>query len=55
MLLKDNLILISGASKGIGKAIAQTFANEGARLVLISRNIEALHELVKELPKIFPE
>ena len=55
MLLKDNLILISGASKGIGKAIAQLFANEGARLVLISRNIEALHELVKELPKFSGE
>lgn len=51
MLLKDKLVLITGASKGIGKAIAKLFAAEGACLILVSRNINALQELRNELPQ----
>lgn len=50
MLLKDKLILITGASKGIGKAMAKLFATEGACLILVSRNLDALEELQRELP-----
>ncbi len=36
--LKDKVVLITGASRGIGFAIAEAFDREGARLVLVSRN-----------------
>jgi 3-oxoacyl-[acyl-carrier protein] reductase len=49
MLLKDKTILITGSSKGIGKAIARLFAAEGANLILLSRNIEATKALAAEL------
>jgi 3-oxoacyl-[acyl-carrier protein] reductase len=50
MLLKGKIILITGASKGIGKATAELFAAEGACLVLTARNLTALESLKKELP-----
>lgn len=48
-LLENKLVLITGASKGIGKAIATLFAAEGANLVLLARNEEKLLELKHEL------
>jgi 3-oxoacyl-[acyl-carrier protein] reductase len=47
MLLKGKIALITGASRGIGLAIAELFASEGADLILFSRNTEAL-QTVKE-------
>lgn len=41
----NKTILITGASAGIGKACAEAFANEGARLVLCGRRTEKLKEL----------
>jgi len=49
MLLKDKTVLITGASKGIGRATALLFAEEGAQLVLLSRDIEKLSALKKEI------
>jgi len=43
------LIVITGASAGIGRAIARRFAKEGFRLVLLSRRKEKLESLKKEL------
>lgn len=41
--LKDKVTIITGASRGIGKAIAEIFEGEGARLVLTARgNLEVL-------------
>jgi short-subunit dehydrogenase len=37
-------VIITGGSKGIGKAIAEKFAAEGARLILTSRNMDKLNE-----------
>jgi FlaA1/EpsC-like NDP-sugar epimerase len=37
--------IITGASRGIGAAIAQRFAKEGARCVLIGRNVDALAQV----------
>jgi 3-oxoacyl-[acyl-carrier protein] reductase len=50
MIIENKVVLITGASKGIGKAIAELFAKEGARLVLTGRDFEALNKLKKSLP-----
>lgn len=42
--LKDQVILISGASRGIGKAVAKVLYEQGAKLVLFSRNFKELKE-----------
>ena len=41
-LLSGKKVIITGASRGIGAAIAQRFAREGAKCVLVGRNIDAL-------------
>ncbi len=48
MLLKDKVAVITGAARGIGKAITLKFAENGAKLALISRS-EKVHELAEEL------
>ncbi len=47
-------ILITGASKGFGKAIASRFAAEGNQLFLCSRNEKTLQAAAKELMNEFP-
>jgi 3-oxoacyl-[acyl-carrier protein] reductase len=44
-MLKGKVVIITGASKGIGKAIAVCFASNGARIILTGRNIQALEGL----------
>lgn len=46
----DKVIWITGASSGIGKALASQWSSKGARLVLSARNIEALKILKESLP-----
>lgn len=41
--------LITGASRGLGRAIAIAFWNEGANLILVSRSEAALHAVAAEL------
>ncbi|MGH7492789.1 MAG: glucose 1-dehydrogenase [bacterium] len=45
MLLENKIALITGASSGIGKAIALLFAREGARLALLGRDVKALQAI----------
>lgn len=45
--LKDKIVLITGAGRGIGAACAQLFTDQGAQLVLTSRTASEL-ELVKD-------
>jgi NAD(P)-dependent dehydrogenase (short-subunit alcohol dehydrogenase family) len=45
----DKVVLITGASGGIGRATALEFVRRGARVVLGGRNDEAGHKLVAEL------
>lgn len=47
-------IIITGASKGIGKAIAKTFAASGHNLFLCSRNEVALYKTMEELGTQYP-
>lgn len=45
--VRNKVVVITGASSGVGRAIALAFARKGARLVLAARRPEALNE-VKE-------
>ncbi len=49
MDLKNKVVLVTGASKGIGKNISITLAKEGATVVLASRNKEMLEKTQKEI------
>lgn len=46
---RDSLVLITGAARGIGKAIAQAFASRGSRLCLADIREQELEETVSEL------
>jgi len=43
--MKDKIVVITGASSGIGKALAEVFAARGSKLVLAARNVEKLDEI----------
>ena len=43
--LKDKVVVITGASSGIGRAMAEVYAAEGARVVLAARSAEKLEEI----------
>ena len=47
--LNDRIVIITGASSGMGKAMAIKFASEGAKLVLNGRSEPKLQNLVVEL------
>jgi short-subunit dehydrogenase len=46
---KDRNILITGASSGIGAALAREFVGRGARPILVARRVERLDALAEEL------
>jgi 3-oxoacyl-[acyl-carrier protein] reductase len=47
--IENRIALITGASKGIGKAISIALASEGTRCILVSRSCENLEKLRAEL------
>ncbi|NMG08889.1 SDR family oxidoreductase [Brasilonema sp. UFV-L1] len=51
--IQNQIVLITGASSGIGAACAKIFANAGAKLILAARRLERLQELADEVSKNF--
>ena len=45
----DKIVLITGASSGIGEGCARKFASEGARLILNARSVDKLEALAQDL------
>lgn len=50
--LKGKTALVTGGSRGIGKAVAKAFLDEGARVVIAARNKEEIDRTKKELAAI---
>lgn len=49
--LKGQVVVITGASSGLGKQMSKAFAKQGANLVILARRVERLEELKIELEK----
>jgi len=47
--VKDQVVMVSGASRGIGRAIAEGFATRGARVVITGRLAETIAQTAREI------
>ena len=52
-MMEKKIVLITGASSGIGEGCARKFAMNGYRLILNGRNVEKLNAVKKELEEKF--
>ena len=48
-MMKDKVVLITGASRGIGAASARAFADVGAKVVLLARTVDEITALANEI------
>nr|3AI1_A Chain A, NADPH-sorbose reductase [Gluconobacter frateurii]3AI1_B Chain B, NADPH-sorbose reductase [Gluconobacter frateurii]3AI2_A Chain A, NADPH-sorbose reductase [Gluconobacter frateurii]3AI2_B Chain B, NADPH-sorbose reductase [Gluconobacter frateurii]3AI2_C Chain C, NADPH-sorbose reductase [Gluconobacter frateurii]3AI2_D Chain D, NADPH-sorbose reductase [Gluconobacter frateurii]3AI2_E Chain E, NADPH-sorbose reductase [Gluconobacter frateurii]3AI2_F Chain F, NADPH-sorbose reductase [Gluc len=53
MGISGKVAVITGSSSGIGLAIAEGFAKEGAHIVLVARQVDRLHEAARSLKEKF--
>ena len=49
----NKIVLITGASSGIGEGCARKFASEGAKLILNARSVDKLESLAKDLKETY--
>lgn len=47
--LKDKIVIVTGASSGVGEAAARAFARKGATVVLAARSAQKIRKLAKEI------
>ncbi len=47
--LEDKVVIVTGASSGVGEAAARTFARKGAKVVLAARSAQKIRKLAKEV------
>src|SRR3954468_18133881 len=52
VMRKPEVVVVTGASAGVGRATAQAFAREGAHIGLIARNAEALEAAKREVEQL---
>lgn len=55
MSFSDKVVLVTGASSGIGAATAIEFAKEGATVAIVGRNEEKLNNVAGEVEKVGPK
>jgi len=48
--IEGRSVIVTGASRGIGKGIAQVFANKGAQVLVVSRNFGSAEATAKAAP-----
>jgi 3-oxoacyl-[acyl-carrier protein] reductase len=53
MILKDKVAIVTGSSRGIGRAVALEFAKEGANVTVVARSsLEAAEETASQIKKM---
>src|SRR5215831_1224262 len=48
-------VIVTGASRGLGRSIAEKFASNGDHLYLCSRNETALYQVVVQMMRYYPD
>ena len=52
-VLQGKIVFVSGASSGIGKACAERFAKEGAKLILCARSVDKITALAEQMKTLY--
>jgi NADP-dependent 3-hydroxy acid dehydrogenase YdfG len=47
--LREQIVVVTGASSGLGRAVARLAGRRGAKVVVTARNAEALEACVREI------
>ncbi len=53
--LTDQVVIVTGASSGIGAALAEAFSEQGARVTLTARRAELLNQTAARVPRGHPD